>query len=140
MELREAACGSSSGPAPPSVPLTLWLPVFVTTQQSHERKWVILFHYAPGKTQSYPYLCDQLHLGILYLPLQGVDLMSFCHDLNDEFILKEEVHLLPYSVRKKQFQSIYLNGGPAALPLLPSMVSGLQLLQELVVEHLQLLL
>lgn len=39
-------------------------------------------------TLSYPYLCYQLHLGILHLPLQGVDLMSLCHDLNDELILK----------------------------------------------------
>lgn len=39
-----------------------------------------------------------------------------------------------------RIQSVYLNGGPAALPLLPSVVSRLQLLQEFVVEHLQLLL
>lgn len=95
-------------------------------------------------TQSYPYLCYQLHLGILHLPLQGVDLVSLCHDLNDEFILKEERYLLPYSrnalLSEMRFKSVYLNGGPAALPLLPSVVSSLQLLQEFVVEHLQLLL
>lgn len=39
-----------------------------------------------------------------------------------------------------QFKSVYLNGGSAALPLLPSVVSSLQLLHEFVVEHLQLLL
>lgn len=35
--LREVVCGSSSGPAQPSGPSTLWLPVFSTTQQSHEK-------------------------------------------------------------------------------------------------------
>lgn len=35
--LREVVCGSSSGPAQPSGPSTLWLPVFSTTQQIHEK-------------------------------------------------------------------------------------------------------
>lgn len=35
--LREVVCGSSSGPAQPSGPSTLWLPVFSTTQESHEK-------------------------------------------------------------------------------------------------------
>lgn len=83
-------CGSSSGPAPPSGPSTLWLPVSSTTQQSHEKKWIISFIETPGITPSYPYLCYQLHLGILDLPLQGVDLVSLRQDLNDEFILKRK--------------------------------------------------
>lgn len=59
---------------------------------------------------SYLYLCYQLHLGILYLPLQVVNLMALCHDLNDELILKVMI-----------FQSVmYMTiivGGATGVPL-----------------------
>lgn len=103
---------------------------------------IIIIHYDIAATLNYPYLCYQLHLGVLYPPLQGVGLMGLCQDLNDEFILEWKIWLLICigAVGMWGFNPGYLDGGPSVASLLPSAVSGLQLLQEFAVEHLQLLL
>ena len=37
------------------------------------------------------YLRHQLHLGIFHVPLQVVNLVTLCHDLNDQLILKSKI-------------------------------------------------
>lgn len=70
--------------------------------------------------------------------------MSLCHDLNDELILKWQMYLLALicidDIRTCSLKPRYLNGGPSLSSLLPSVLSSLQLLQDFVVEHLQLLM
>lgn len=69
--------------------------------------------------------------------------MSLCHDLNDELILKQQMYalaLICVDVRTCGLRPCYLDGGLSVLSLLPSVLSSLQLLQDFVVEHLQLLM
>lgn len=40
---------------------------------------------------AYLYLCYQFHFGVFHFPLQVVNLVALCHDLNDELILKHVI-------------------------------------------------